>query len=239
MRTLNHHGFMSTRIDAYMEAFLTFAKTSPAPVVDIGAAYGVATIAALQTGATVVAVDVEERHLEILARRVPRADRKRLRTIRAAFPEELRFERRSIGAFLLANVVHFLSPERLQFATRRLFEWAIAGGKVFVTAASPYLADFRSFVPEYEARRRAGEAWPGYLTDVPRYAPVWKDERASLLLLDPETLSRAFREAGFVVEKAELFARPDLPPARQLDGREGVGLIAQVPDHAVSRGNVR
>jgi hypothetical protein len=45
---LNGLGFMSTRMDIFMEAFIAFAKTSLAPVADIGAAYGVATIPALE-----------------------------------------------------------------------------------------------------------------------------------------------------------------------------------------------
>lgn len=225
--TLNRKGYMRAEKDAYMEAFIAFASTCGSPVADIGAAYGVATIAALEAGATVIAVDVDARHLEILKRRVPSLDR--LRTIAGCFPEGVRFDENTIGAFLLSNVVHFLSPDGLQLAARCLYDGLVPGGKVFVTTSSPYVGECSSFIPEYEARKRAGQAWPGYMTDVARYAPVVQDRFASLLLLEPDTLSGVFRQAGFVVERAELIPRPDLPPRIQWDGRETVGLIARKP----------
>lgn len=230
--TLNGRGFMSMRMDAYMQAFISFAKTSPAPVADIGAAYGVATIPALEAGATVIAVDLDERHLAILRQRVPDACLERLQTIAAPFPEGLRFDNDSIGAFLVSNVLNFFSPDRLPLAAKRLFEWVAAEGRVFITAGSPYFGGGKSFVPVYEARKRAGQPWPGHMTDVVQYAPFWKDMFSSMLLLDPDTLSRVFGQAGFIVEKAEFLARPDLPPSLQLDGRESVGLIARKPSIA-------
>jgi SAM-dependent methyltransferase len=227
--TLNGQGFMNTRVHAYMEAFIAFAKTSAAPVADIGAAYGVATIPALEAGATVIAVDLDERHLHILRQRVPVACLERLQTIAASFPEGLRFDPDSIGAFLVSNVVHFFSPDRFQAAAQSLLDWLVDGGKVFLVATSPYLGDCQSFVPEYEARKRAGDPWPGYTTDVMKYAPSWKSMFSSALFLDPDVLSRVFHQAGFIVEKADFIARPDLPPKTQLDGRESVGLIARKP----------
>jgi SAM-dependent methyltransferase len=227
--TLNGHGFMNTRVHAYMEAFIAFAKTSATPAADIGAAYGVATIPALEAGATVIAVDLDERHLEILRQRVPDHCLVRLRTIAASFPEDLLFDRGSTGAFLLSNVVHFLSPDRFQKAVQCMLYWLVAGGKVFLLAASPYLGDCRSFVPEYEARKGGGDPWPGYTTEVFKYAPSWKGAFSSVLFLDPDVLCRVFDQAGFVVEQAEFLARPDLPAKTQLDGRESVGLIARKP----------
>jgi hypothetical protein len=47
--------------------------------------------------------------------------------------------------------------------------------------------------------------------------------------LDPEVLARVFTAAGFIIEKAATFARPEFPKDIQLDGRESVGLIAIKP----------
>jgi SAM-dependent methyltransferase len=227
--TLNARGFMSMHVDACMEAFIAFARTSAAPVADIGAAYGVATIPALEAGARVIAVDLDERHLAILKRRAPAGCLERLQTIPASFPESLSFDDDSIGAFLVSNVVNFLAPDRLSLAATRLFDWVVEEGKVFLTAGSPYLGCCKSFVPVYEARKRAGHPWPGHMTDVASYAPIWKNMVSSMLLPDPETLTRVFRQAGFLIEKAEFLARPELPPSLQLDGRESVGLVAMKP----------
>lgn len=48
-------------------------------------------------------------------------------------------------------------------------------------------------------------------------------------LLDEPTLRRVFLKAGFVIERLELFPRPEFPVDIQLDGRESVGLIARKP----------
>jgi hypothetical protein len=48
-------------------------------------------------------------------------------------------------------------------------------------------------------------------------------------LLDPEVLTRVFREGGFQVEEASLFARPEFPEDLRLDGRESVGVIGVKP----------
>ncbi|NDD72166.1 MAG: class I SAM-dependent methyltransferase, partial [Actinobacteria bacterium] len=47
--------------------------------------------------------------------------------------------------------------------------------------------------------------------------------------LDPEVLTRVFREGGFQVEEASVFARPEFPDDLRLDGRESVGLIGVKP----------
>ena len=228
--TLNKLGFMSMCPDAYTKAFIAFSATCRSPVADIGAAYGVATIPALESGARVIAVDVDERHLEILRHRVPRVCLDRLQTICAAFPEGLDFNDGSVGAFLLAGVLHFLSPDRLQEAARRLFSWLTREGKVFVTTASPYLGNWKAFMPEYEARKRAGDPWPGYITEMKKYGPPrWERIFSSMLLLDPDTLARVFGEAGFIVEESVFLGRPEFPADARMDGRENVGLIARKP----------
>jgi hypothetical protein len=46
-------------------------------------------------------------------------------------------------------------------------------------------------------------------------------------LLDEPTLRRVFSKAGFVIERLEMFPRPDFAPDIQLDGRESIGLVAR------------
>jgi 2-polyprenyl-3-methyl-5-hydroxy-6-metoxy-1,4-benzoquinol methylase len=131
--TLNKRGYMTSTLDLYMEAFISYASKSKFPVADIGAAYGISTIPALEKGATVIAVDIDERHLKILRQQVSEALQDRLTTVCAAFPEELDFAASSIGAFLIARVVHFLQPKSLLLAAERLHNWLVPGGKVFLT----------------------------------------------------------------------------------------------------------
>lgn len=71
--TLNHRGFMPETLDRFSVAFVHDAGSSSAPVLDIGCAYGVASRAALDQGATVHACDMDAGHVAILSRECRRA----------------------------------------------------------------------------------------------------------------------------------------------------------------------
>ena len=230
VKTLNNMGYMTSTLDVYSKAFAEFSPQGPGPALDIGAAYGVATLAALNNGARVIANDIDARHLEILADRAPKTDRIRLDLVPGAFPDGLELPADSLGSILICRVMHFFNGPTLERAAAKLHDWLAKGGKIFIVAETPYLKNFAAFTPTYEARRAAGALWPGFIDDVMAIAP----ERGASLppqmhLLDPEVLSRVFTHAGFVVEKAATFARPDFPEDIQLDGRESVGLIARKP----------
>ena len=184
--TLNKQGYMATTLDYYMKQFISYAKSCKKPVVDIGAAYGIATIPSLETGANVIAVDLDERHLAILEERVPHELKNQLTIKCCSFPEELHFNRNSIGAFLIARVVHFFSPVRLEKSVSLLYDWLAPEGKVFLTAETPYLSNWESFIPIYEQRCVIGHPWLGYVDDVMKFAPKRGENLpSSMLFLDP------------------------------------------------------
>ena len=54
-------------------------NTQKKPILDIGAAYGVNTIPALKNGATVIANDLEQSHLDILVVNTPKKYRKKFK----------------------------------------------------------------------------------------------------------------------------------------------------------------
>lgn len=67
INTLNGMGAMTTNLDPFSEAFVEFSGSCDFPVLEIGAAYGIATTAALSKGASVIANDLDQQHLEYLA----------------------------------------------------------------------------------------------------------------------------------------------------------------------------
>ena len=223
--TLNKQGWMLTILDSYTQAFVDFSAGCSLPVIDIGAAYGVASIPALEKGAQVIAIDIDERHLEILRGNAPK--NANLITKCAEVPEGLDFEDGSIGAVLAARVLHFLEPPRFQEALAKIHRWLAPGGKLFLTAESPYLGIFSAFTPIYEERRAAGDLWAGLMTEPERYAPLRSPQLPSfVLLLDPDVLRREAVRASFKVERCDFIPRPDYLPESRRDGRESVGLIA-------------
>jgi hypothetical protein len=230
IKTLNNMGYMTSTLDPYSRQFVDFALIAPGPALDVGAAYGVATLAALKAGAHILANDIEPRHLEILSRTASAEDRERLTLKPGAYPERLNLEPHSLGAALVCRVLHFFDGPAIERAAASLFLWLKPGGKVFVVAETPYLRNFRTFIPIYEERKKAGDPWPGYVSDVMAIAPErGKSLPPRIHFLDPEVLSRVFSAAGFRIEKAATIPRPDFPSDLQWDGRESVGLIAVKP----------
>ena len=68
---MNDTGFMFEVLDDYALDFIRYSGECDGEVLELGCAYGVATITALEAGAKVRACDIDQRHLDILLSRVP------------------------------------------------------------------------------------------------------------------------------------------------------------------------
>jgi SAM-dependent methyltransferase len=229
--TLNGTGFMLEALDIFAEDFVREAASSADEVLDIGCAYGVATLAALARGARVCACDMEPRHLELLLQRTPAADRARLRTVQGVLPGT-QFPPASFGAILASRVLHFLAGPEFRSALASISTWLKPGGRLYIVADTPYMPVWRPFVPDYEAAKARGEPWPGMIAD---FTPYWSKRPDGtvqsgppfLNTLDPEILARECRAAGLQVERSEYFAMERLGAATM--GREHVGCTARKP----------
>ncbi|AXE29472.1 hypothetical protein DK842_05885 [Chromobacterium phragmitis] len=217
--TLNGTGAMTTRLPACSEAFVEFAATARGEVMDMGCAYGVATIAALERGARVLAVDIDERHLQILSARVPPALKARLETQAGALPG-MSVAKGRFAAIHASRVLHFLAPEAFRESLRKMAGWLAPGGKLFLTCDSPYFPHWSARVAEYERLAAQGHEWPGHIADLSAYfrqrvyegagAAMDSGERAAhalggvglINLVDPDILSRECRLAGLEIEEA-------------------------------------
>jgi len=227
--TLNQTGFMTTTLDVYSQQFVDEARNVDAPVLEIGAAYGVATIPALKNGATVIANDLDERHLQILKNRTPKEFHDRLILKPGKFPDELQIEDDSLSAVLICRILHFFDGDAIERSIKAVSRWLKPNGKIFIIADTPYLGNMQNLIPDYEARLNSGDKWPGYTTDIKsRVMPEFKDYLPNVMhFLDPTVLRRVLEENNFEIETLETFARHEYPPEIQLDGREGVAAIAR------------
>lgn len=226
--TLNHMGYMTTSLDKFSDKFIKYAAEISEPVLEIGAAYGVATITALKAGAIVIANDIEPRHLEILERKVPTNLRHNLKLCLGRFPEDLDFPEESLSGALICNVFHFFEGERIELALTKLYGWLKPRAKIFVVADTPYNRLIEKAIPEYEISEKGGVKWPGFMKNIRDYLPPeYMDISPPFMhFLTPKILSEILIKIGFKVEEAEIFARTNYPLEEQLDGREGVGVIA-------------
>ncbi|MCH9756204.1 MAG: class I SAM-dependent methyltransferase [Gammaproteobacteria bacterium] len=209
--TMNNQGFMTTKAaDPFSMQFIEAAKQSSVSggkVLEIGAAYGVATLSALNHGATVFCNDLEPAHLAVAAKEHIKLARGHLVPIPGAFPDEFVFEPKLFDAILIARVLHFFEGEDVVQSLKKARAWLKPGGRLFLVNETPFLSNWRNFLGEYEARKKRGDKWPGLINNPQEY------EQGTLFLsslpplmhfFDKETLEQALLLAGFEKENIQV-----------------------------------
>jgi len=231
--TLNGTGFMFKILDEFADDFIHFAGQAEDSVLDLGCAYGVATIAALEGGATVTACDLEQQHLDILVENTPEKLRAKLTCVAGELPSGVTFPEDSFSAILCSRVLHFLDGSAIDASVRHMYSWLKPGGRLYLVADTPY-GIWRKLIPSFEYKKEKNERWPGlmiglenYLPSVPQDRPI--DGPPFMNLLDPELLTRICTDAGFTVRRASFIDRSDFTGLGKMDGRENAGISAVKP----------
>ncbi len=230
--TCNQQGF-TYPLSEYGKAFVSFAQSAQRPLLDIGAAFGIATIPALEMGADVIAVDIERKHLDRINQNVPQHLKNNLKTLQGRFPD-IDFPTNSLAGVYISQVFPFLTGHEIEIGVKKIFNWLIPGGKVFVIAFTPYIKHCESFIPVYEKRLNEGKHWAGFIDDLSRYSS-YKNIASHLPNqinhIDKSDLKRVLDRARFIIEKLEYFGDDEgsLPDGIRLDNRERVGAIATKP----------
>src|SRR5262245_11114119 len=203
--TDNAMGIMTEELSPAAEAFVDLAARAGRPLLEIGAAYGNATLPALRAGATVIANDLSATELGVLASAAPIEDRKRLVLMPGRFPEEIRLGDGSVSGVLAAQVLHFFDGPTVELAFRSVFRWLAPGGAFYVLVMTPSLSFYRTLRPEYEKRARSGERWPGIFDPRTVAPPDWKERLPPMVhLFEKDVLRRCAEEAGFTVDTLEI-----------------------------------
>ena len=226
--TRNKTGWTSNVPNELSQLFIAYSASATLPVLDIGAAFGVATIPALAAGATVLANDSDPDHLATLEGLTPPELRPQLRLLPSRFPHYLNLPAQSLDAVHASNIFHFLTGDELEAGFQKIAAWLAPGGRLFVQAGTPYQQPFAALAPLYEARVAAGDPWPGWVEDARAISTHKKLSQIprSLHLLDEAVLRRLATSADLHIERLWTYRRHDLPRSMHLDGREGVGLVA-------------
>lgn len=228
--TLNSYGYMLEKPDVISEEFIEYAALTKGPVLDIGAAYGVATIAALKKGAYVIANDLDERHLTILEDETPIELREKLLIKKGSFPTEVDLPSSSVTAVLASGVLHYLEGQQLRYAFSKVYDILKPGGKFFFFTSTPYIKLFEGYFDIYMKRKSQKEDWPGLIKDCWIYAPRHKNILPKLInLLDKETVTNLLNETGFIIEKINYVAMEGYPLEFHSNGKEYLGVVAQKP----------
>ena len=224
--TKNRQGSMFP-LSKYTQAFIAYVKQQKGIMLDIGAAYGVTTIPALEAGAKVIANDISADQLDILEDNTPVYLRENLTKLVGYFPD-YDLPLGLLDGVLASHSLHFLTPDKFRIGVEKIYGWLKPAAKVFVLCFTPYHKFMAKFIDEYEANIAMGKEWPGYVEDSNAYALVENLLPNQVNLIDPTILAREFIAAGFQIECVEFTpcAAGINPEFFALDGREWVGLVA-------------
>jgi len=234
--TLNQYGYMMGESDPISESFVSFSEQAKKPCLDIGAAYGSITLQALEKKATVIANDVDLRHLCVLRHLIPKKYWDRLYLKEGRFPGDLSFIEGSLSAVLLRRIIHFLSPDDIETGLKNIHSWLVDGGRVFIVVVSPYHTYFRKYLKIYEQKWREGNLWPGVINNFKNYVPDQSEYVPDYIhVMDDRPLKMALEKIGFTVEKSILFTNNtedtthnNCSDSPLTDGQHGVcGIIAK------------
>jgi len=230
-RTLNNMGYMFKDLTEYCKNFIDFSTTSSGPVLEVGAAYGFVSLKVASKRKKIWINDLDNRHLEAIKENVTPDQRPFISTVAGRFPQEIDFPPEYFTAIFSSNMFHFLNKEDVDQGIQKMFKWLKPGGKIFITAGSPYAYLWQEFIPIFEKRIKEGDKWPGYTDDFSIFKnnDRLEDLPKFIHFFTPSLLASAFKRHGFIPEKSSYCARKDWPKDFQLDGRETAGLIAHKP----------
>ncbi len=235
-RTFNNMGYMFKDLTEYCEDFIRFSETSKGPVLEIGAAFGFVSLQVADKGVKIWANDLDSRHLDFLEKKATKAQREFITTVACRFPDESNFPAEFFSAIFSSNVFHFLRGEEITQGIKKMFSWIKPGGKVYITAGTPYAYHWQEFIPIFEEKIKKGLPWPGQIED---FSIFKHNKRLSELphffhFFSPQILESAFKKFGFIPEKSGYCSRKNWPKDLRFDGRETAGLVARKPLYSTS-----
>lgn len=240
-------GFTTTPCDPVSQKFLAHAASvaqTGGRVLEIGAAFGAATLQAIANGATVFCNDIDAENLAVVRQRYLEesategnpvtGDSSKLVLVPGALPDELvGLPDKQFDAILICRVLHFFSGAKIEQSLALLARLLAPEGKIYIVCETPFLKNWQKFIPEFLSRVESGVEWPGEITDPATYESSGRAASLPQFVhwITREVLERSLVKAGFEVEHAEYINRKGQFPDDLLlpeYGQESVGAIGRV-----------
>lgn len=202
----NGDGYASPILYPLSKEFISFSSKIKYPVLDIGAAFGLASINALKKGATVICNDKEQKQLDYIShiKSITEEEKKRL-YLKQGSILEINFPKNSLGAIHMSRVMHFFKPEEVELFFKKAYHWLIPNGRLYIITMSQYhYANPEGFADYYNNDIKRGVKFPGMINDF-----KFKDEKYVLHAIDPIVMMRVGNEYGFICKKIELYGGKD------------------------------
>ena len=222
---LNGRGFMEQDLNNISKSFVEESSELEGLSLDVGCAYGIASIAALKKGSKVLASDMDQAHLDILLKETPEELKDNLTTKLGTLPN-IDFKNESFIAIHCSRCLHFLTPNELIETLRNMYNWIQPGGRIYLITDTCYSGPWKNYLPEFEKKLEAGDPFPGFIENVLDCLPIPrlpKGMTPHMNCLDPDTLSRECKSAGFKIITSKYFG-----PSRASSnyGKDHAGIIA-------------
>lgn len=228
-------GFTTVPSDSISLQYIEYIEKNRGSVVlEIGAAFGAATLQALSKNAIVYCNDIEPQNLAVIKNRYFKSESKKyeesnLVLLPGSFPDELSLPTKYFDAILISRVLHFFPGEKIDKSLSHFYKYLKPGGKLFIVCETPYLKNWVKFIPEYERRESSGLKWPGEITN----SEIYEDSGFVATLpkfvhwISKNVLEKFLKEARFGIEQLTYIDRKgQFPSELLLDGRESVGAVA-------------
>jgi ubiquinone/menaquinone biosynthesis C-methylase UbiE len=229
--TQNQTGFMLTTIDPFVKRFVDDLNPNEWAM-DVGAAYGIASLEALKKGVNVVANDLDERHLQDLKdNHALNAYEGQLKLLKGDI-KDLSFENNDLSSILFSRVLHFFTGEEIINCLLKVRNWLKDKGRIYMVNETPFFGTCKKFTPVYLERKKEGHPWPGFLNSEEMVSYFDTTKKAFLdsnvHFFDEELCKIVAKEAGFKVLEIAYLNREGIYPTDALyDGRESIYMIAE------------
>ena len=227
--TKNQTGFMMTTMEGASPLFVDAAAECDGVIVDLACAYGVATQAVLRgSKASVIAMDLEQQHLDVLVQAISTEEKKRLRCFQCHFPTDFNLAKDSVDLLHCSHMFHFLTGEEIQDGLKKILLALKPGGQMFLNTVTPFFKPVSGALSAYQARKQAGENWPGVLTNLQALVSKEDSDKVPpfLHVFEIEDFVPLVEAAGFKIEQAFYY---DILSVERFssDGKAAIGIVAR------------
>lgn len=226
--TANNTGFEMNTQSPLFAAWVA-SYNGEQPLLDIGCAYGLNSIAALdflqgertkerseENKTLVIASDNDNFHLEM----VEKLGRSGLITSFASFPQSLPDVKGfgGVSGILMSEVLQCLPGHVIDESLRACYDMLVPGGLLVITTVSPRIG--ARVYREYSANSKMGKSWPGEGLDVHANGALQSELQSKKLeiflpyfqsfwnFIGRKEATRACTEAGFAVLKSSYGRHP-------------------------------
>jgi hypothetical protein len=119
-----------------------------------------------------------------------------------------------------------LVPEELKLTLEKMYNWLQPGGKIYLITDTCFSGPWKKYLPEFDRKKAEGDPFPGFIEDALQCLPVSKLPKGMtphMNCLDPDTLARECKLAGFEIIEAD-FLGPARSEAKY--AKDHAGIIA-------------